>query len=216
MPSAAKACTKPSDRAPSTSGRDPAALALVIWDWSWSSPIATSLTLMLVCCWKRSTMAWVAFTRSGLSSALQNVRVVPMARVPASATADGGRQEITPSRATTKLRARIATPPWLAPLGAAPAPGKEAHRSLNVPAQRPWRGINPGQPRSTWYPDCTAKWDRKRRSNGWLGHGRCDSYGSRGPRWRAWPGWMTRRTQRACRGHEPPSRSAGWCDDRAA
>ena len=34
MPSAAKECTNPSDAAASTSGRDPAALALAIWDWS--------------------------------------------------------------------------------------------------------------------------------------------------------------------------------------
>ena len=50
MPSAAKECTKPSDTAASTSGRVPAALALATWDVSWSSLIATSLTVMLVCC----------------------------------------------------------------------------------------------------------------------------------------------------------------------
>ena len=50
MPSAAKECTKPSDTAASTSGRVPAALALLTRDESWSSLIATSLTLMLVCC----------------------------------------------------------------------------------------------------------------------------------------------------------------------
>ena len=50
MPSAAEGCTKPSDTAPSTSGRVPAALALLTRDESWSSLIATSLTLMLVCC----------------------------------------------------------------------------------------------------------------------------------------------------------------------
>jgi hypothetical protein len=50
MPSAAEACTKPSGTAASTSGRVPAALAPATWDESWSSLIATSLTVMLVCC----------------------------------------------------------------------------------------------------------------------------------------------------------------------
>ena len=49
MPSAAKECD-PGDAAAGTSGRVPAALALLTWDESWSSLTATSLTLMLVCC----------------------------------------------------------------------------------------------------------------------------------------------------------------------
>src|SRR4029453_15460468 len=114
MPSAASECTIPSDTAARTSGWDPAALAPVIWDWSWSSPTGTSLTLMLVCCSNRLMIAWVALTRSGLSSALQNVRVGPPAclALPPQPTTVA---RITASRAMTKLRARIAPPPCLAP-----------------------------------------------------------------------------------------------------
>src|SRR5829696_4367361 len=117
MPSAAKECTNPSDAAASTSGRDPAALALAIWDWSSSSPIATTLTLMLVCCSKRLTIAWVALTRSGLSSAVQNVRLLPLSSLLFPPPQPTAMSSSTTSRATRIVRAFMAAPQWRATLG---------------------------------------------------------------------------------------------------
>jgi hypothetical protein len=156
MPSAASECTIPSDTAARTSGWDPAALAPVIWDWSWFSPTGTSLTLMLVCCSNRLMIAWVALTRSGLSSAVQNVRAGPPVRLalPPQPTTVA---RITASRATTKLRARIAPPPCLAPARRITRnPARKLIVARNVPAQRPRRGINPGQPRPMRYSGLAA------------------------------------------------------------
>jgi hypothetical protein len=74
--SVARFCTKPRDRGPITSGREPAALADWIWLASWSSAIATTLTWTPLLVWKRLTICWMRLTRWATSSASQNVMVL--------------------------------------------------------------------------------------------------------------------------------------------
>ena len=75
MPSVAKECTSARETAPNTSGSEPVALALSTRERNSSSPTATMFTLIPACCSKRSTMALVAATRWGSSSAVQKVSV---------------------------------------------------------------------------------------------------------------------------------------------
>src|SRR5215217_363342 len=71
---------------------------------------------MLVCWVNRSMIAGVALTRSGLSSAVQNTRLVPWSFLPPPPQPTAIRR-ITASKATMNLRAVMAAPRWRATLG---------------------------------------------------------------------------------------------------
>src|SRR5512132_3049420 len=136
---------------------------------------------MLVCCSKRLMIAWVALTRSGLSSAVQNVRLLLLSFLPPPPPQPTAMSRSTASRATRIVRVLMAAPRWLATLGTCLAATLRRFILARTFCLMAMACIRPSQRPCTCLSGLKVKLDRKRHHDSWPDHDRGDARASEGP-----------------------------------